>query len=168
MQGRIPPGGSGPEGDEHVADSPESALTLTSQFWVEIQGITQAYFKECSGMQIATETEKIKEGGLNNYVHMLPTRATQSNVTLKRGIMVSDDIYAWYSDVLKNKIERRTVTIYIYSNSGLAEGKPLVTWTLLNALPVKYVAPSFKADESAVAVDSVEFAFGELKRTKVG
>lgn len=147
------------------ASHPSSKLTLTSQFWVEIQGVREALFKECSGLQIATATDQIKEGGLNGYVHNLPTRSTQSNVTLKRGMIVSDDIYNWYSEVLRNTIKRKTVTIYVYSNSGLAEGKPLVTWTLLNALPVKYIAPSFKADESVVAVDSIEFIYGELKRS---
>lgn len=154
-----------PRADGGGGAHPSSKLTLTSQFWVEIQGVREALFKECSGLQIATATEQIKEGGLNGYVHQLPTRSTQSNVTLKRGMVVSDDIYKWYSEVLRNTIKRKTVTIYVYSNSGLAEGTPLVTWTLLDALPVKYIAPSFKADESTVAVDSVEFIYGELKRS---
>ena len=43
-----------------------------------------AGFSECSGLDVTLEVMEYKEGGVNDYVHKFPTRASHSNLTLKR------------------------------------------------------------------------------------
>jgi phage tail-like protein len=132
----------------------------TFKFHVEIGEIKEAAFTECSGLEMATDVFEYQEGGLNEYAHKLPGRTKFSNVTLKRGFAISNELYKWYSemeqDLLQGKgITRKQVTITLYSP---AQQQELMRWTLNNAFPVKWVGPAFKAGEAAVAVETLEFA----------
>ncbi len=132
----------------------------TCKFHVEIGEIKEAAFSECSGLEIATDVFEYQEGGLNEYSHKLPGRTKLSNVTLKRGFATSNELYNWYlemeQDLLQGKnITRKQVTITLYSTS---EPKELMSWTLNDAFPVKWVGPAFKAGEAAVAIETIEFA----------
>ena len=132
----------------------------TCKFHVEIGDIKEAAFSECSGLEIATDVFEYQEGGLNEYSHKLPGRTKLSNVTLKRGFATSNELYKWYlemeQDLLQGKsITRKQVTITLYSTS---EPNELMSWTLQDAFPVKWVGPAFKANEAAIAIETLEFA----------
>jgi len=132
----------------------------TCKFHVEIGDIKEAAFSECSGLEIATDVFEYQEGGLNEYSHKLPGRTKLSNVTLKRGFATSNELYNWYlemeQDLLTGKsITRKQVTITLYST---AKQEELMSWTLDDAFPVKWVGPVFKAGEAAVAIETLEFA----------
>ena len=49
----------------------------------------------------------------------------------------------------------RQVTIILYSS---AERGKLMRWTLNKAFPVKWTGPAFKANEAAIAIETLEFA----------
>lgn len=141
------------------------AVLLTSNFGVEIDSVLQGFFRECSGLQVQTDTFEYSEGGRNDNTHRLPVRSKVGNVTLKRGMVADDRLYTWYDEVINGTIKRRMVTIYQYGNKGIADpGAPKACWILHDALPVKYAAPTFKADESAVACDTIEFVCDRLER----
>lgn len=132
----------------------------TFKFHVEIGEIKEAAFSECSGLEIATDVFEYQEGGLNEYSHKLPGRTKLSNVTLKRGFATSNELYNWYSEMEQglltgDGITRKQVTIKFYSTAKQDE---LMRWTLNDAFPVKWVGPAFKADEAAVAIETLEFA----------
>jgi len=136
----------------------------TFKFHVEIKGIEEAAFTECSGLEISTEVYEYQEGGLNEYVHKLPGRIKMSNVTLKRGFAISNaktsELHNWYSEIEEalltgNEIAHKEVTITLYSTAKQGEK---MSWTLNKAFPVKWVGPAFKSDEAAVAIESLEFA----------
>ncbi len=132
----------------------------TFKFHVEIGDIKEAAFSECSGLEIATDVFEYQEGGLNEFSHKLPGRTKLSNVTLKRGFAASNELYNWYlemeQDLLQGKsITRKQVTITLYSAS---EREELISWTLQDAFPVKWVGPAFKAGEAGVAVETLELA----------
>jgi len=132
----------------------------TFKFHVEIGDIKEAAFSDCSGLEMATDVFEYQEGGLNEYSHKLPGRVKLSNVTLKRGFATSNELYNWYfemeQDLLTgNSITPRQVTITLYST---VTQKETMRWTLNDAFPVKWVGPTFKAGEAAVAIESLEFA----------
>jgi phage tail-like protein len=127
---------------------------LTSHFYVEIQGIEQASFAECSGLSVETEVFEYQEGGLNEYVHKLPGRSKVSNVTLKRGITESTELWDWYRDVVQGKVERKNVSIVLYD----LEGEEVMRWAFIDAYPVKWSGPGFKADANAITIETLELA----------
>jgi phage tail-like protein len=132
----------------------------TFKFHVEVGDITEAAFTECSGLEMSTDVFEYIEGGLNEYVHKLPVRTKVSNVTLKRGLTTSNELYDWYRE-MENALRQgkafsfRQVTITLRTTVNQEE---VMRWTLDKAFPVKWVGPAFKADETAVAIETLEFA----------
>src|SRR5579875_2900487 len=111
-----------------MADIPEALIT--SKFWVEIDGVAQAFFKECSGLQLQTEVFEYAEGGLNGYTHKIPGRTQVGNLTLRRGLVQDDQLWTWYSAVMEGRVQRRTVTVLVYTNKVEARATPSITWVL--------------------------------------
>jgi phage tail-like protein len=142
----------------------------TFKFHVEIGDIKEAAFSECSGLEISTEVFEYQEGGLNEFAHKLPGRTKHSNVTLKRGFAVSNELYKWYQEMEQNlltgrPITRKQVSITLYST---ADHKLVTSWTLNDAFPVKWVGPTFKAGEAAVAIETLELAHHGIMGTGEG
>jgi phage tail-like protein len=125
---------------------------LTSRFHVEIDSLKVAGFSDVTGLQVETETEEYREGGVNDYVHKLPKVSKQSNITLKRGMTGSDFLWKWHRDVVNGKIERKQVRIILQDSQGNEKWH----WVCADAYPVKWVGPEFKADGNTVAVESLE------------
>jgi len=135
-------------------------LFATFKFHVKVGDITEAAFTECSGLEMSTEVFEYQEGGLNEYVHKIPGRTKYSNVTLKRGFATSNELFAWYKEMeekvlVGKRFDFRQVTITLYNS---ADRDTKLWWTLDKAFPVKWVGPSFKTDEAAVVIETMEFA----------
>ena len=126
----------------------------TLRFHVEITGIEEAAFSECSGLQAETEIFPYEEGGLNSTVHQLPGRSKFSNVTLKRGITNSNELWDWYHNVITGAVERKNVSIILYS----CDYNEVMRWNLIDAFPVKWVGPNFVSSDNDVAVETLELA----------
>lgn len=124
------------------------------RFYVEISGVTQAVFTELSGLQVETQVEEHAEGGNNGFVHKLPGRTRVSNITLKRGMTPTNDLFKWYLDIAQGKIVRKNISIRMFDTRG----KQLVRWDFQNAYPVKWAGPQFAADGRNVAVETLELA----------
>lgn len=131
----------------------------TFKFHVEIGGITEGTFTDCSGMEMRNDVKEYEEGGNNGFVHVLPGRTKYSHITLKRGFLLTNDIYNWYreiEDCLRQgkPLTFRQVSIILHSTGFEGE----IRWNLNNAFPVKWTGPNLKTDEAAVATESLEFA----------
>ncbi|UCD08520.1 MAG: phage tail protein [Dehalococcoidales bacterium] len=137
----------------------------TFKFHVEVGSITEAAFTECSGLEMSTEVFEYVEGGLNEYVHKMPVRTKVSNVTLKRGLATSNELYNWYremEDALRQGkgFTFRQVTITLRST---VDQGTLIRWTLDRAFPVKWASPALKTNEAAVAIETLVFAHHGIK-----
>ena len=57
-------------------------------FEVTIPGLSLkiGYFTQVTGFSAQLDVLEYPEGGINDYVHRLPTRIKQGNITLKRGV----------------------------------------------------------------------------------
>jgi len=138
-------------------------LFPTFKFHVEIGSITEAAFTECTGLDMGHEPFLYEEGGENSFVHKFPARTKYSNIVLKRGVLLSNEIFAWYRE-MENAMRQglpfaqgcfRTVTIRLYTSQ---EQGTMMIWNLDKAFPVKWTGPTFNTDEAAVAVETLEFA----------
>lgn len=132
----------------------------SSRFLVEIDGLIVGGFSEISGLQAETELDEIKEGGVNDHIHKLPKATRYSNITLKRGITVSDALWRWHQEVIDGRIVRRSIYIVLLGS----EGEERWRWHFLDAFPVKWNGPDLKADGNAVALESLELAHHGLKK----
>jgi phage tail-like protein len=121
------------------------------KFCVEIGGITEAIFSECSGLEAEVDVFEYEEGGLNTYVHKLPGRVKYADLTLKRGMATSDALWEWYTQTLQGQIERRNVSVTLYDSAG----EQYRRWNFQEACPVRWTGPEFRADENRVAIETL-------------
>jgi phage tail-like protein len=131
----------------------------TCRFYVEIDGIPQAVFTELSGLALEIAVEEIEEGGINDFVHRLPGRCKGSNLTLKRGVVNSNEFLKWNLQVAQGKITRRNLSVIMYN----LDGTELVRWDFINAYPIKWSGPQFKADDTSTAIETLELAHEGLR-----
>jgi phage tail-like protein len=124
------------------------------RFYVKIDGMTSAVFTEMSGLQVETVVTEYEEGGNNGFVHRLPGRTKVGNLTLKRGIVASNEFFNWYSEILEGKLKYRHVDVLVYDT----EGKELAKWSFANAFPVKWIGPQLAADGKNAAIETLELA----------
>ena len=128
-------------------------------FHIEIEGIEEAFFKECGGLTAETEILSFEEGGVNDYIHKLPGRTKYPNVVLKRGITESGWLWDWYQKVASGKVERKNISIVLYN----PKGEEVKRWSFERAYPVKWSGSDLKADESAIAVETLEITHEGMK-----
>ncbi|MDD1713560.1 MAG: phage tail protein [Methanoregulaceae archaeon] len=129
-------------------------------FLVEIDGISQAGFQECTGLDASTDPVDYREGADPNHVRKLPGLNKYSPITLKRGITDSDELWKWRQTVIDGKIDRRNGSIVLLDDTGTEK----LRWNFVNAWPSKWTGPSFNSTGSAVAVETLEIIHEEVKR----
>ncbi|MEO8154444.1 MAG: phage tail protein [Rhizobacter sp.] len=130
-------------------------------FLVEIDGITQAGFSDCSGLGSSTDPIEYREGGDNTTVRKLPGLTKYTNISLKWGLSDSRELYDWYRKVITGKTERRNGSIVVLDADGVTE---VVRWNFFNAWPTKLEAPSLSAKGNEVAIETLELAHEGLER----
>jgi phage tail-like protein len=114
-----------------------------------------AGFSECSGLEATVEVFEYKEGGLNDYVHKFPTRASFANITLKHGVIyLYDDLWTWHNEFVLGRGKRKDGLIVLLDEAK----KPAKIWKFKRGIPTKWVGPALNASQNAVAIESLEIA----------
>ncbi len=118
-------------------------------------------FQEVTGLNAEVSTEEFREGGLNEYAHRMPTGAKYGNLVLKRGFVNSSDVGTWCREAVENfDFEPRDVAVTLLDE----EHEPLATWNFLRAYPVKWSLSDLKAQENALAVESLELSYSRFRK----
>lgn len=131
-------------------------------FAVEIGGVVLATFTECSGLQGEVEVYEYQEGGENGFVHRLPTRTKWTNIQLKRGLTDCASLHEWYTNALRNQVERQDMSVVIYNQAG----EEVRRWNIKDAYPIKWAGPQLKAGAAEVAIESLEVAHHGIEQVK--
>ena len=124
-------------------------------FTVKIDGAPEPVggFSDVSGLNIETEVETMRVGGINDHDVMLPGASKfPSRIVLKRGIAQGSFLWSWYVSVMKSSIVRHDITITM--RGPRQEVGP--SWTFRQACPVKWTGPELRAANSAVAFESID------------
>lgn len=129
-------------------------------FLVEIDGITRAGFQECSVLDTTQDAGDYREGTDPLTMRKLPGLITYSNVTLKRGITDDAELWQWRKKVMDGQVERKNMSIVLLDDTR----EEKLRWNLTNCWPTKWEGPSFNAQSSDVAVESLEIAHEGLEK----
>ena len=130
-------------------------------FVVEIGGITQAGFSDCSGFGASTDPIEYREGGENTHSRKLPGQTKYPNIVLKWGLTDSRELWNWYQDVIRGKIQRLNGRIVVRDLDGVTEK---VSWNFFDAWPTKWDGPDFSAKGNDVAIETLELAVDRVER----
>jgi phage tail-like protein len=122
----------------------------------------QAGFQECGPIGMSLDVFEYRNGNdKENDVRKLTGLACAHDVTLKRGIIGSLDLYEWINDIRNgNQTGFRNVTIQLQNEDHTAV---VLTWKLFRARPVKYVCGPFNAQACDVAMEELTLAYERLE-----
>ena len=132
-------------------------------FLVEIDGITEAGFQECSGLDSSTDAVDYREGSDPSHVRKLMGLNKFSAITLKRGVTDSQALWNWRQNVLDGKPDeetRKNVSIVLLNEARQEKWR----WNLRRAWPSKYTGPTLNATSNDVAVEALEITHEEVWR----
>ena len=131
-------------------------------FKLDIQGVTQGHFTQCSPMGIKVDALSYREGGQNQIVHRLAGRVEYADVTLRYGLTDSKELWTWMQTGVQGKVERKNVSIVMVGNDGATETP--VHWNLLNAWVSEWRGAPLDALGREIAIESMTLVFDSLER----
>jgi len=119
-------------------------------FLVGIDGIDEedvvGGFSEVSGLNAEVTIAEYRAGNANvNYMTKVLGINKSGDVTLKRGVIGTQNVYDWLTLARTGdlKAKKDTVTIKLLNEQRSEE--PVVTWTLRGVTPIKWTGPSLTA-----------------------
>jgi phage tail-like protein len=128
------------------------------KFTVSIEGITVG-FSECYGLDAEVSVIEYREGG-DHLVRKLPGLIKFANITLKRGVTDSLELYNWFKAIMQGQNDRRDGSIVLLDD----EGKQVTRWNFKSAWPCKYQGPRLNAKGNDVAIETLELACEWIER----
>lgn len=133
----------------------QTEYDVVHRFVVEINNQRMAAFTECTLPNLEIEVAEQKEGGQNEYVHMLPVRRKSGRLTLKSGLTNNADLLKMYLKALDGNVKDATCKLSVVMLDR--KSKELARWDFGQAIPVKWSGPQMKSDQTAVLIETLEF-----------
>src|SRR4051794_35085472 len=94
-------------------------LNQVRKFEVEVPGLSLVvgFFTQISGFSTQVDVLEYPEGGRNDFVHRLPTRAKQGNITLKRGVTGEQALIQWFTKTVV-QVQPENLSIALFDSNG--------------------------------------------------
>lgn len=134
------------------------------RFRVEIDGIRIAGFAEATIPDSTTDTTDYREGTDLPFQRKLSGLTKYGNITLKKGLTDSMDLYNWKKLVEDSGAikARKGISLILIDE----EGNDKAQWDINEAWPTKYDASDFSAKANDVVIESFEIVHEGVKRKK--
>ncbi|HZR41106.1 MAG TPA: phage tail protein [Ktedonobacteraceae bacterium] len=130
-------------------------------FLVELDGIAQVSFIECSGLGTTTEVIETREGGDNTTVHKLPGKTTYTDIVLKWGMTSTTELWDWRQQIIEGNVVRKNGSIVVFD---LANSTEVARWNFVNAWPSKIEGPAFNAKGNDIAINTLTLSHEGITR----
>jgi phage tail-like protein len=150
-----------------VSDAPFSAL----DFRVEIllpgaqAPLCEAAFAECDGLELRFDVRALREGGDTARQRLLAGPASYGEVTLRRGMTASFDLWDWCALVMRDPGVRADARVVVLSPGG---DEVRARFLLERCLPVRMRAPRLDALDGVVAIEELRLACESVQLERPG
>jgi phage tail-like protein len=135
-------------------------------FYLEIDGITQAVFRECGGLTSESQAIEYKEATKDGMtvIKKVPGVLKWSDISLKRGITDVMELWNWRKQVEDGKVNeaRKNGSIVLYNQ----ENVEVARWNFVSGWPVKMAGPTLNASSDDIAIEEITIAHEGLSRIK--
>jgi phage tail-like protein len=129
-------------------------------FLVQIEGIAEAGFMECTGLETETEVIEYREGGDANVVRLLPGLTIQTPLVLSRGVTDSKSLYNWRKSVVDGLPSRKDGSVILLDDKR----KEIARWKFVQGWPSRMSGPDLDAMDSDVAIEEIEISHEGIER----
>lgn len=138
-------------------------------FEVSFDGASFGGFSDVSGLNVEFTLAEYREGtDTENHVRKVAGISKCGDVTLKRGIVDSQTIWAWVEDVRRRGPlgRKHAVTIRLLDEAR----NPVQSWKLVNVTPMKFSGPTLAAkgggdvamEELVLSAETVRMGFPDV------
>jgi len=123
---------------------------------------SEAGFQECSGIGMEVTISEYRNGNTKeNSVMKITGMNKSTDVTLKRGVIGSLNLYQWLNDIRNgNQNALRTVVVHLQNEDHTAV---VQTWKLLRARIIKHTSGPLNAKGTDVAMEELVLAYERLE-----
>jgi phage tail-like protein len=122
--------------------------------------LCQAAFSECDGLEMTREVKTIREGGNNGVQIKLSGPVAYGQLTLRRGMTTTFDLWDWFEQVNADPTVRATGQVIVLGGDGTSKQ---ATFTLTRCQPVKIKAPALNARDGGVAIEEMQLVYETLR-----
>lgn len=151
-----------PERDP-VTAQPFTAFNFRVRIMVDGRPLCQAAFSECEGLEMTMEPKAHREGGNNVTEYQLLGPVTYGQLTLRRGMTKTFDLWNWFNRVNTGEYSLRPNVIVELLSSDRTTPSVDAQFTLSGCLPVKLRAPSLNAGDGGVAIEEMQIAYERME-----
>jgi phage tail-like protein len=120
--------------------------------------LCNAAFAECDGLEMTMDVKTIREGGNNGTQIRLTGPVNYGQVTLKRGMTASTDLWSWFDAVVANPALRVNGEIVLFAPDHSERARIL----LRRCVPLKVKAPPLNAKDGVVAIEELQIAYESM------
>src|SRR5438874_12520758 len=122
----------------------------------------EAGFQECSNIGMEVTVSEYRNGNeKENSVRKITAMNKATDVTLKRGVIGSLNLYQWLNDIHNgNQAAFRTVTVPLQNEDHT---QVVQTWKLLRARLIKHVSGPTNAKGTDVAMEELTLSYERLE-----
>jgi phage tail-like protein len=105
------------------------------------------------------DVKTIREGGNNGKQIRLTGPMNYGQLTLKRGMTDTIDLWKWATAMLTNRALRADAEVVLLAPDGQTERARFV---LSRCMPVKLKAPTLNAKDGTIAIEELQLAYESL------
>jgi phage tail-like protein len=122
--------------------------------------LVNAEFSECDGLEMSMEVKTIREGGANDRQIRLSGPVNFGQLTLKRGMTESFDLWNWFHDSVNEPRLRADADVVLLAADGTTER---ARFRLDRCMPVKLKAPALNAKDGQIAIEELQIAYETMQ-----
>ena len=130
-------------------------------FKLDINGVSEGHFTECSGLGVKIEPIRYREAGNNEIVRHIPGPVDYAAVTLRYGLTASRELWDWMLTAVQGNVERKNVSILMLDSTGVNE---VMRWNLIDAWPSEWQGAPLDAMNREIAIENLTLVFDGLER----
>ena len=135
---------------------------LGFRFRVEIDGIQTAAFSEASIPSSEVTSTDYREGTDPPVVRKLSTMNSYGNLSLKKGLSESKELYNWNKQVQTTGAQgaRKSISLILVDSVG----KDKARWNIIEAWPTKYEVGGFNSTGKDVMIETLDIVHEGIER----
>lgn len=117
-------------------------------------------FQRISGLSRELNVTAQSEGGENGRNYYFAEKINHGSLVLERGVMTLTPLTAVFEQVLSgDRIMYADVVILLLNHLSV----PVSSWTLSNALPVRWQVGDLDAGSSAILINTLELRYQDMR-----
>ncbi|MDQ1639069.1 MAG: hypothetical protein QOF62_2408 [Pyrinomonadaceae bacterium] len=130
---------------------------------IDVEGVAKpicdAAFAECDGLEMTMDVKTIREGGNNGRQIRLTGPINYGQVTMKRGMTATFDLWNWFNLMLTSPWLRADANVVLFAADGTTER---ARFLLSRCVPTRLKSPPLSAKDGGVAIEELQLSYESL------